>query len=101
MTDPRILECAKAIYDAMDIADGLTPEAAETYARACILKWLEQEPSASTLEAGARSLDSAGWAPDHEGGILLPKAIQRESATKDATKVHTAMTAQARRELSE
>lgn len=61
MTDPRLLECAKALYESPgspEIAkndavwqswDALRPVIRDHYiiqARACILKWLEQEPSA-------------------------------------------------------
>ncbi len=86
MTDPRLIECAKALYEAQRPRHHATwerlPEAEQLArvpdARACILKWLEQMPSKEALAA----------AQDRGDVTLLT-----------AARVVDAMTAQARREI--
>lgn len=55
MTDPRILECAKALkLKAREIGlpVALTADQATDLARACTLKWLEQKASEAMINAG-------------------------------------------------
>lgn len=66
MTDPRILECAKALAKIefkMPGAGGLrgilrlAPAQAEQLALACVLKWLEQKPSPRHVSDSRRQRD--------------------------------------------
>lgn len=53
MTDEMVERVAKAIFDAMDISDGLNPISAETYARAAIAAM--REPTEAAILEGAKA----------------------------------------------
>lgn len=74
MTDPRLLECARALL--LEGVGDFDYDDRERLALACILKWLEQEPSA------AMRADGASMYPDY-----------------GTTEAYTAMNAQAAKEL--
>lgn len=87
MTDPRIIECAKAVWeqrrkktaaDYPDLlpldewGDGTIPEMngiiAET--EVCILKWLAQKETEEMHEAGGRIVDNQTYAHDRPAPTL-------------------------------
>lgn len=84
-TDPRVIECAKAIN-----ASARSGLSYENMARACILKWLEQGASLEmslSAEKARTDLIKACNLPSH-------RALPHD-------RTYTAMCAQAAKELSE
>lgn len=91
MTDPRIVECAKAMVEAASGPWGRLSEAgrmtALIEARACILKWLEQPVTAPMVDAGFEGLKPRVNAPSPTLTGTTPDAV------------YTAMCAQAAKEI--
>lgn len=90
-TDPRVIECAKAMHGAAgimipwNVLDDRQQHHLLIHARACILKWLEQEPSDGMLSIDVRSVDNDEYS----------------SVTKRcADQLYAAMCAQAAKEIA-
>lgn len=89
MTDPRIIECAKAIVPMLNDrdednvptgTDSMMPIAVGI-ATACVLKWLEQEPTVEMIEAG-QATDGGPW--DRSGCSVHYPAMCAQAAKEIA-----------------
>lgn len=103
-TDPRVIECAKAMLADAILRAGIGVGARHfddiwalesaiwiNKAQVCVLKWLEQEPTHDMLDAKYRRIEGVGYTDTHlrEGDVT--------HSPKDA---YTAMCAQAAQEIA-
>lgn len=103
MTDPRIIECAKAECLAENgacecpKADGYICPSRIALAQAVILKWLEQEPTAAMIDAGPKVITAINV----ESGLHDASGKMEPVLSPQGMEYYTAMCAQAAKEISE